>query len=212
MMRAMKHTFGETLYQGNRRDLDGLLRLHSTLVQRAMQDQWRFKSGHIVTGPYETLMGYRNCGTSGGGFDWHYADIPFKSGIESCCDRLRELCLSAMCIYRGFASLDEELPSRSRDNCRAEFDSVAKFERSRTRKSLNIFHRRARFVSKVGLRCTDEGVVLFAIVNYGPRDYSGWSLFHLMKCKYPRWNQRHSLSTFLKSCSQILESHCEVRS
>jgi hypothetical protein len=214
MIGARKRTFGETLYKGYgaARDLDGLLRLHSVLVARAMQDQWRFKSGHIVTGPYETLMGYHNCGSSGGGFQYHYADIAFRDSLETCCERIRSLCLSAMCLFRGFASLDEELPSRSFDHCQSELNSVAKFERSRTRKSLNSFHRRARHVSKVGLRCTHEGVLLFAIVNYGPRDHSELSLFHLMRSRYPKWNQRHGLSTFLTSCSQVLESHCEVRS
>ncbi len=101
MMRARKRTFGQTLYKsgyGSDRDLDGLLRLHSVLIQRGMQDQWRFKSGHIVTGPYETLMGYHNCGSLGVALSGITRTSRFEMGLSSAANEF-DCCAFRRCVY-----------------------------------------------------------------------------------------------------------------
>jgi hypothetical protein len=211
MTRPYSVTFGNLIYGAS--DLDRLLRLHQLLVRRAMDDCWRFVGDWVCTGPYETLMGYPNCGSglSRTSFEAHELGLRVRDGYDKMCEQLSRRCLQAMCQFKGFASLDEELTPRSYDYTNDAVLALSAFEKSRTKERLNSFHAKARFVSDVRLVSTNSGVCLAATVNYGPRDYSKWSLFSLMRTKPPIWSRRVGLSVFLGRCRNVMAEHCEPK-
>ena len=207
-IRKLGHVIAPSSYQY---DLEASLRAHRMLVARAILPQWRFKNEWVVTGPYETLMGFPYCGsTYGDTREFCLRVYAHLSGFMDMTKLVNKHILDAMCCYPEFASLDETLPPHSFSHCSNAVDSLARFNGGDTLNPLNSCHNRARKVGNVRIECRDSGVYVSADVTYG---YSTWSLFSLARIQKPKWNERVHLSTFLHNAEQqlILLAHRNKR-
>jgi hypothetical protein len=175
--------------------LETALRLHRLLVERSLSKSWRFKNRWVTTGPFETLMGHRSCGTSFDDVTCFHLFLSSSHGEENAVKKLFARILDAMFEYPGLACLNEDV-AIAPWAWSHEFDFLREYENCQTHRPLNEMCEAARTVRNVGLKCRDSGIYLTVKVVL-PKSCSSWDLFWLAQEDEPRWNMQVHLDTWL---------------